>query len=123
MLREYKVGTLSLDTKMTVAHWLPKWLDARVERGELRDGTAADYRDSIDRYLVPRLGQRKLAELRAAHITDAYDALRRERAEAIKAAEEINAWRRAEAEAKNKAKHSVCPGGRTWCPSRASSAR
>jgi Arm DNA-binding domain/Phage integrase, N-terminal SAM-like domain len=69
VLRQYKEGTYSLDPKMTVAQWLPKWLDARIERGELRDGTVDDYRDNINRFLIPRLGHLKLAELRAAHIT------------------------------------------------------
>jgi integrase len=108
-IRIFKTGDRSLDPKMTLAAWLPKWLDARIERGELREDTADDYRDSIDRYLVPRLGQRKLCDLRAAHITAAYDAMRRERAVAIKEAEEINRLRRVEAKAKNKVKHSGRP--------------
>ncbi|MEJ3742487.1 hypothetical protein WEI85_04230 [Actinomycetes bacterium KLBMP 9797] len=109
VLREFKAGNRSLDPKLTLAEWLPKWLAARIERGELREGTAEDYQDSIDRYLIPRLGQMKLVELRAAHITAAYDAMRRDRVEEIKAAEAINVQRRAEAEAKNRIKHSGRP--------------
>ncbi len=109
VLRQHKAGTRSLDPRMTLGEWLPKWLAARIERGELRDSTAADYRDSIDRYLIPRLGHLKLIDLRAAHITAAYDAMRRDRTEAVKAAEEINVQRRAEAAAKNKVKHSGRP--------------
>jgi integrase len=109
VLREFKAGNRSLDPKLTLAEWLPKWLAARIERGELRDGTAEDYRDSITRYLVPRLGHMKLVELRAAHITAAYDAMRRDRFAEIKAAEEINVQRRAEADAKNRVKHSGRP--------------
>ena len=105
VLREFNTGNRSLDPKMTLGEWLPKWLDARIERGELRDGTAADYRDSMTRYLIPRLGHHKLGEVRAAHITAAYDAMRRDRLAAIRQAEEINVQRRAEAEAKNKVKH------------------
>lgn len=109
VLRQHRQGTRSLDPKMTLADWLPRWLDARIERGELRADTAADYRDSIDRYLVPYLGNFKLVDLRAAHITDAYDRMRRDRAQSIKAAEEINVQRRAEAAEKNKVKHSGRP--------------
>lgn len=109
VLRAHKAGVLSNDPKMTLGQWLPKWLAARIERGELRDSTAADYRDSIDRYLIPRLGHLRLIDLRAAHITAAYDAMRRERVEAIKTAMEINDQRRAEAEAKNQVKHSGRP--------------
>jgi integrase len=105
VLRKYKEGTYSLDPKMTLAQWLPKWLDARIERGELRDGTITDYRDSIHRFLIPRLGHLKLAELRAAQITAAYDAMRRDRAAEIATAEEINVTRRAEAAAKNAVEH------------------
>lgn len=108
-LRQFKEGTRSTDPKMTLGEWLPRWLDARIERGELRESTAADYRDSIDRFLIPRLGHLKLAELRAAHITAAYDAMRRDRAAEIKAVEEINAQRRTEAEEKNRVKHSGRP--------------
>jgi integrase len=109
VVRLHKQGTLSKDRKMTVAEWLPMWLTARVERGELRSGTAADYRDSIERYLVPRLGKLKLADIRGHHMTTAYDAMRRDRVEAIKAAQEINVQRRAEAAEKNKVKHSGRP--------------
>jgi len=109
VVRLHKQGTLSKDRKMTVATWLPMWLEARIERGELRVDTAADYRDSIDRYLVPRLGNLKLADIRGAHMTTAYDAMRRDRVKAIKAAQEINVQRRAEAAEKNKVKHSGRP--------------
>jgi integrase len=109
VVRLHKQGTLSKDRKMTVATWLPMWLDARIERGELRVDTAADYRDSIERYLVPRLGNLKLADIRGAHMTVAYDAMRRDRAKAIKAAQEINVQRRAEAVEKNRVKHSGRP--------------
>jgi integrase len=109
ILRAHKAGTLSTDPKMTLGEWLPRWLAAKIERGELREGTAADYRDSIERYLIPRLGYIKLTDLRAAHITVAYDAMRRDRAEAIAAAEEINVQRKAEAAAKNRVTHSGRP--------------
>jgi integrase len=109
VIRKHKQGTLSGDRKMMLGTWLPKWLDARAERGELRFDTIADYRDSIDRYLIPRLGHFKLTDLRAAHITAAYDAMRRDRTEAIKEAEAINVQRRAEAAAKNAVKHSGRP--------------
>jgi integrase len=108
-LRNFKTGNRSLDPKITLAEWLPKWLTARIERGELRDTTAADYHDSITRYLIPRLGAYKLVDLHAAHITAAYDAMRRDRAARITEAQEINVQRRAEADAKNKVKHSGWP--------------
>ncbi|MFC0530840.1 tyrosine-type recombinase/integrase [Phytohabitans kaempferiae] len=109
VLREFKAGNRSLDPKLTLGEWLPNWLAARIERGELREGTAEDYEDSINRFLIPRLGHMKLVDLRAAHITAAYDAMRRDRDEEIKRAKAINDERRAEADAKNRVKHSGRP--------------
>jgi hypothetical protein len=61
-----------------VGHRLPRWLDARIERGELRETNAADYGDSIDRFLSPGSATSSSPSC-AAHITDAYDAKRRDR--------------------------------------------
>jgi integrase len=71
---------------LTVGEWLHRWLDSRVERGELKASTAHDYRDSISRFLAPWLGAYRLGELRATHVTAAYDAMRRQRTEAIEEA-------------------------------------
>jgi len=108
-LHEFKKGNRSLDPRMTLAQWLPRWLDAHIERDELRESTIADYRDSIRRFLIPRLGHHRLCELRAADITAAYDAMRRDRKEAIREAEGVNAQGREEAAAKNSVKHSGHP--------------
>jgi integrase len=109
VVRQFQRGERSLDPSVTVGDWLRRWLEARIARGELRESTAADYRDSIERHLIPRLGHLRLSDLRAAHITAAYDAMRSERAAAIAAAQETNAQRRAEADAKNAARHSGRP--------------
>jgi integrase len=108
-LHDFKTGSRSLDPRMTLAQWLPRWLEARIERDELRESTIADYRDSIRRFLIPRLGHHRLCEIRAADITAAYDAMRRDRKQAIKEAEATNVQRRAEADAKNKETHSGHP--------------
>jgi len=109
VVRQHKHGNLSKNRKMTLATWLPMWLEMRIERGELRLDTVVDYRDSIERYLIPRLGNLKLADIRGAHMTAAYHAMRQDRAKAIEAAHEINVQRRAEAAEKNKVKHSGRP--------------
>ena len=109
VIRLHKEGTLAEDRKMTLAQWLPRWLDARVERGELRPDVVDDYRANIDRFIIPTLGHMKLADIRGHHITAAYARLRRERKEAIEAAQAINEERRREAAEKNKVKHSGRP--------------
>jgi integrase len=104
-MRQHRTGGLLTAPAVTVAAWLRSWLATRIERGDLRDGTIADYRDVIERHLVPRLGHLNLAQLRGLDITNAYDAMRRDRTAAITAAEEINVSRRAEAAAANTVKH------------------
>jgi integrase len=94
---------------MTIGELLEKWLAAKVERGALRGDTADEYRDSITRFLIPYLGHHRLVDLRGGHITQAYDAMRRDRRKAIEEAETVNVQRRAEAEARNRVKHSGRP--------------
>jgi integrase len=109
VVRRHRAGTLPPDPTMTLGQWLPRWLATRTERGDLRESTAADYRDSIDRYLVPRLGHLRLVDLRAVHLTAAYDGMLRERRDDIAAAEATNVQRRAVAEARNRVTHSGRP--------------
>jgi hypothetical protein len=63
LLREAKTGALA-DPSLIVGQWPPTWLAARYERGEIRDGTAENYRDNIDRFPIPRLGHIRLVDLR-----------------------------------------------------------
>src|SRR5438067_6059251 len=69
ILHQHRAGSLPTNPDPTLAAWLRSWLALRIERADLRDGTIADYRDSIDRYLIPRLGHLNLAEIRGVHIT------------------------------------------------------
>ncbi|WP_281906033.1 tyrosine-type recombinase/integrase, partial [Phytohabitans aurantiacus] len=109
VLRETKAGGPVADPNLTVGRWLPTWLAARYERGEIRDGTAENYRDNIDRFLIPRLGHIRLVDLRPPHLSAAYDAIRRERAAQIVAAEAINEQRRAAAAVTNTVRRSGRP--------------
>ena len=76
---------------MTVATWLRRWLITQEEVRGLRAGTIIDYRRHIGLYWIPRIGHLKLTELRSRHVTDALAAIRRQRAEAINAAQTANA--------------------------------
>jgi integrase len=87
---QHRAGTLPTDTRKTLGEWLPEWLAGKVKRDEIEDTTARGYADNIENHLVPKLGHRKLAELRGLDITRAYAEIQRERREEIEAAEAKN---------------------------------
>lgn len=88
--KAHRDGTLPADTKRTVGAWLNEWLAGKIERGELEDSTARGYQDNITNHLIPKLGHRKLGDLRGLDLTRAYAEMTRERREAIAAAEARN---------------------------------
>lgn len=105
-IRQHRTGTLPTDMRKTLGEWLPEWLEGKIKRDEIEDTTARGYADNIKNHLVPKLGHRKLAELRGLDITRAYAEIQRERRAAIEVAkaknkayadeaEKINAKRRA----------------------------
>ncbi|HET8662628.1 MAG TPA: site-specific integrase [Micromonosporaceae bacterium] len=88
--RQHQTGTLPTDTRKTLGEWLPEWLAGKTKRGEIEDTTARGYADNIKNHLIPKLGHRKLAELRGLDITRAYAEIQRERRQQIEAAEAKN---------------------------------
>ncbi|MGW0731904.1 tyrosine-type recombinase/integrase [Streptomyces sp. NPDC002851] len=60
---------IDVDSKETVAAYLNRWLDRRVD---LKRGTREEYRDTIDRILIPGLGHLTMRELRARHIQEMF---------------------------------------------------
>ena len=99
VLRQHEADTLPRDGKLTVATWLRRWLITQEEVRGLRVGTIIDYRRHIEQYWIPRIGHLKLSKLRSQHVTDALAAIRRQRAEAINAAQAVNAQSLAKAAA------------------------
>lgn len=79
LVRQHREGMLPADRAKTLGEWLPEWLADKIERGELERSTARTYRDHIRDYLVPKLGHRKLGELRGLEITRAYRDIVKER--------------------------------------------
>jgi integrase len=65
-------GGFDLDRSQTVADWLEEWLGGKRQ---LRATTRRSYRQHLDDYLIPLLGQYKLQQLRAAHINSMIDAM------------------------------------------------
>jgi integrase len=103
IVRQHRAGELPVDRTMTFGRWLDEWLTAKIERGELEETTARTYRDQIRDYLRPKLGHRKLGELRGLELTRMYREIAQERTERITAARETNA-RAAEEAAEENAK-------------------
>lgn len=91
VIRLDQIGKLPTDSKKTLGQWLPEWLAGRVERGEISANTEHAYRSAIDNHLIPRLGHRKLGELRGLEITRVYQNILSDRQEAIEQAQARNA--------------------------------
>ncbi|WP_411129711.1 tyrosine-type recombinase/integrase [Streptomyces sp. x-19] len=62
-------GGIDVDTKETVAQYLDRWHDKRVD---LKRRTRTDYRDYIDRIFKPALGHLTMRELRNRHIQEMF---------------------------------------------------
>ncbi|GAA3851654.1 tyrosine-type recombinase/integrase [Streptomyces coacervatus] len=60
---------IDVDSKETVAAYLNRWLDKRVD---FKRGTREEYRDCIDRILIPALGHLAMRELRERHIQEMF---------------------------------------------------
>ncbi|UQA93801.1 tyrosine-type recombinase/integrase [Streptomyces halobius] len=60
---------IDVDSKETVAAYLNRWMDKRVD---LKRGTRDDYRDYIDRIFIPALGHLTMRELRERHIQEMF---------------------------------------------------
>lgn len=70
IIRKRKQGLPITPTKLTVAVYLKQWLDNRIAKAIIRPNTAEEYRGILDRYVIPRCGSVKLADLRPFHIED-----------------------------------------------------
>jgi integrase len=104
VVRQHRAGSLPTDRHKTFGVWLDEWLHAKVERGEIRDSNERGYRDNIKNHIRPRLGNRKLAELRGIDFTRAYAAIVADREAEIVAAQETNRRYVEQAEAVNAAR-------------------
>ncbi|WP_266865837.1 tyrosine-type recombinase/integrase [Streptomyces sp. NBC_01381] len=62
-------GGIDVESKETVAHYLNRWHDKRVD---LKRRTRTDYRDFIDRILIPALGHLPMRELRDRQIQEMF---------------------------------------------------
>lgn len=70
IIQKRKQGLPITPTKLTVALFLKDWLDNRIAKGVIRPNTAEEYGEIMNRYVIPRCGSVKLADLRPFHIED-----------------------------------------------------
>lgn len=66
-------GVYVSPTKITVAEFLRSWVTIHAE--SLKPKTGQDYKDMIERKIVPRLGKIQLSQLRPSHIQGFYSDL------------------------------------------------
>jgi integrase len=57
---------LVLPEAMTVAAFLARWLEAKARR--VRPSTLTNYRETVDRYLIPLVGHHRVQKLSALHV-------------------------------------------------------
>ena len=62
--------------RLTVEEWLTRWLD-EYAAPRVREGTLRGYRLSIEKYIVPRLGERRLTALKERDLRRLYKYLLR----------------------------------------------
>lgn len=77
LVSQMNAGTWTDDHGMMVGAWLETWLERKVANG-LRPATAKLYRQHINDYLVPNLGNIRLRDLRPGHVSDLLNRLQAE---------------------------------------------
>jgi integrase len=137
VLRKSRLGELPLDGSLTVETWLRQWIaiktDAVATDDPLRPSTAVSCRMHIERYLIPYLGHRKLADLTPMDLAAMFAKIRKQReADRLQAirmndryvqeAEQTNADRRARG-LKRRVKPMRVPVPRPFGPSSATRVR
>lgn len=70
IVQKRKQGLPITPTKLTLALYLKQWLDNRIAKAVIRPNTAQEYRRVLDRYVIPRCGSVKLADLRPFHVEE-----------------------------------------------------
>lgn len=73
---EFRDADLTEDSKMSLGEWLDKWL-AEYMTGTIRESTLRSYRNCVDKYIKPALGNKPVAFLTTAEIQKFYNSLRK----------------------------------------------
>lgn len=75
LLAKVSQGTYVPDSDILLGAWLEQWIAEREATGKVRESTVTAYRSHIRLYLVPKLGRKKLSELRPGHVQKMVDEL------------------------------------------------
>ena len=70
-------GTLSEESKLTVAEYVDRWLEDSV-RPAKRASTHSSYKSHVELYIKPHIGSVKLVKLTPAHVAGLYSTMERD---------------------------------------------
>jgi integrase len=70
-LRDRDLGVFIEPCKLSVREYLNKWLETAA-KPRLRERTFSDYKEKLDRYVIPAIGEKKLADVRPLDIQSLY---------------------------------------------------
>ena len=73
-LRDKDLGVFIEPAKEALGAYLDKWLETAA-RTRVRESTLEDYKDNIERYIRPALGERRLSDLRPLDVQKLYSDL------------------------------------------------
>lgn len=76
-IEDYRAVELTEDSRMTLSEWLDRWLD-EYAAPTVRPSTLAGYRQYIDGYIKPRLGEKQISKVTAEDVRRLYRELQKE---------------------------------------------
>ncbi|MDT5061464.1 MAG: integrase [Acidobacteriota bacterium] len=75
IISQRKQGLPITPTKLTLEVYLKRWLDNRISKKVIRPNTAEEYENVLTRYVIPRCGSTKLADIRSSHVEDVMESM------------------------------------------------
>ena len=79
IINRVEVGKPAVDSTMTVARWVKAWTDGPLKASNRRVTTQDQYRQLLNRHVVPALGEVKLAKLKPTMVEGLLAGLRESR--------------------------------------------
>lgn len=76
-IEDYRSVELTEDSRMTLSEWLDRWLE-EYAAPTVRPSTLAGYRQYIDGYIKPRLGEKQIGKVTAEDVRRLYRELQKE---------------------------------------------
>lgn len=73
----YRDANLNENSNMTLGEWLDKWLNLYMV-GTIRDSTLKGYRNHVETYIKPNLGDKQIAFITTADVQKMYNKLKKQ---------------------------------------------